>query len=156
MRPAAADVPPFDVPDVVKFLVAQQTHPNWWAVHALTWEHLVKRLQWRYAKSLFEAYPDLVSMVVETLVAGRPGTQSDRDAWMCLGMVRRRRGDYEAAIAAFDHLWSRDRDIRAKYNIGLCHQAMGDIGEARAAFEAVLACKPNDERANAALAQLAA
>lgn len=150
-KPAAAEDPPIEVSTVVRILIARETHPAWWATHALTWEHFMRRLQWRHAKPLFETYPDLVSEVVEAMVAGRPGTHSDTDAWMCLGMVRRRRGDYERAIVAFTHLWERDNDVRAGYNVGLCRRELGQIGAARKAFLAVLELKPGDQKTREAL-----
>lgn len=119
-----------------------------------SWHRLIRKPNWRYAKPLLKDHADRVCAVMERLFA-EPSGSHDASAWMCLGKVRQFRGEHEAALEAFRVLMERDpRDIRARYNAGLCLAATGRLDKARTAFERVLELAPGDERATRALADL--
>ena len=133
---------------IVSVLLAQKLHPAHWTNDVAPWVRLIERPCWRVAKPLFATHPELVSELVERLVADRPGTRSDTDAWMCLGMVRRRRGDFDCAMKAFARLVERDDDdVRAHYNVGLCRLGLGQTAMALSVFSEVLHRQPDNLRA---------
>jgi len=149
-----AGSPRTDLPSAITFLLDKHEHPSWYRADVLPWEQLIADPNWRTAKQLLGVDPDMVSRIVERLVADEPSLGTNRKARMCLGKVRQYRGDHEAAMAVFRAMDEWDLVIPALYNVGLCHLALKNVDLARAAFQQVLSKDPNDWRAQKALEEL--
>lgn len=146
--------PEVGIEAIIGVFLTEALYPEQYVRHFEPWHRLIKKPNWRHAKPLLAEHADRVSVLVERLFSEHTGSR-DAAAWMCLGKVRLFRGDHERALEAFRLLVDRDpRDIRARYNAGLCLVALGRADEARQSFLRVLEFSPGDERATRALAEL--
>ncbi len=110
-RHVSSGDPPPDPIAIVRMLLLRETDPVGWAKTAGRWERLIRNRQWKYAEPLMVEDAELVSLVVERLVGAPSGRSSDADAWFCLGMVRKARGNRDGATVALgEALKRRPRD----------------------------------------------
>lgn len=149
-----AGPPRTDLPSAITFLLDRHAHASWYKLEILPWEQLIADPTWRTAKALLSVDPDMVSQIVERLVADEPAVGTNKKARMCLGKIRQHRGDHEAAMAVFLAMDEWDLVVPALYNVGLCQLALKNVDLARDAFRQVLSKDANDWRALKALAEL--
>ena len=84
-------------------------------------------------------------------VAGLPsvgGAQTPAGTFETVGKAAYAKGDYDQALTAFEMAYAKDPQPKHLYNLGRCHERIGEIARAAEYFEAYLKAAPEASDAN--------